>query len=75
MREEVCAQAHEVSTLLGRTEDQWGCRSSTLPSRVSLERKKRLLSKRNKLRLVGRRDKMEISVDILSQVGFPVMSK
>jgi hypothetical protein len=43
------------------SEDQWGCRSSTLPSRVSLERRNRLLSKGNELILAGRRDKMEIS--------------
>jgi hypothetical protein len=61
MREEEYAQEHGASRLWGRTEDQWGCRSSTLPSRVSLERRNRLLSKGSELTLLGRRDKMEIS--------------
>ena len=40
MREEVYAQAPGASTLQGRSGEQRGCRSSTTPSRASLETKK-----------------------------------
>jgi hypothetical protein len=60
MRDEVCAQAPGASTLLGRTGEQWGCRTSTTPSRVSLERRNRLFSKGNGSILAHGWDKMEI---------------
>jgi hypothetical protein len=45
MRKWVYTEAPEASTLLGRTGKLWGCRSSTTPSRVSLEGRNRLFSK------------------------------
>jgi hypothetical protein len=66
LREEVCAQAPGVSPLLGRTGEQWGCRSSTTPSRVSLERENRLLSKGNGSIIAHGWDKKEIPAKVIS---------
>ena len=60
MREEVYAQAPGVSTFLGQTGEQWGCRSRTTPSKGSPERRIMLLSRGKGHILTQVRGKMEI---------------
>src|SRR3982751_5128165 len=60
MREQVYSQEPGASTLQGRSGEQRRCRSSTTPSKGSLERKNRLFSKGNGGIIARRRDIMEI---------------
>jgi hypothetical protein len=63
MREEVYSQEPGASTLQGRSGEQRRCRSSTTPSKASLERKNRLFSKGSGGMIAHLRDKMEIPVN------------
>jgi hypothetical protein len=60
-----CNHFSENESLVG-TGEQWGCRSSTSPSRVSLERRNRLFSKGNGSIIAHGWDKMEIPVKLAS---------
>ena len=61
MREEVYSQVPGASTLQGRSGEQRRCRSSTTPSKASLERENKLFSKGNGGMIARLRDIMEIS--------------